>query len=201
VTISRVDVFGYDLTYIPGRYVMSGGRVIETLPSTVVRLTTSDGVEGFGEVCPLGPAYLPAHAEGARAALRELVPAVIDLDAGNLGAVNAAMNKALMGHAYAKSAIDIACWDALGKSVGRPVCDLLGGRLTDEFPLYFAVPLGPVDEMTELSIANQRRGIAQKALDDGERCRGRGSPVLSQQGAPASWLASPGPPRPSPLRY
>ena len=53
--IARVDVFGYDLTYVHGRYVMSGGRVIETLPSTVVRVTTDDGVEGFGEVCPLGP--------------------------------------------------------------------------------------------------------------------------------------------------
>ena len=57
--IERVDVYGYDLSYVHGRYVMSGGRVIETLPSTVVRVTTEDGVEGFGEVCPLGPAYLP----------------------------------------------------------------------------------------------------------------------------------------------
>ena len=49
--IKRVDVYGYDLSYIHGRYVMSGGRVIETLPSTVVRVTTDGGVEGFGEVC------------------------------------------------------------------------------------------------------------------------------------------------------
>ena len=75
--IVRVDVYGYDLSYVHGRYVMSGGRVIETLPSTVVRVTTEDGVEGFGEVCPLGPAYLPAHGAGARAALGELAPAVL----------------------------------------------------------------------------------------------------------------------------
>ena len=159
MTITRVDVFGYDLSYVHGRYVMSGGRVIETLPSTVVRVTTSDGVEGFGEVCPLGPAYLPAHAGGALAALHELAPAVLGLDAGNLGAVNAAMDRALMGHGYAKSAIDTACWDALGRSVGRPVCDLLGGRLSENFPLYFAVPLASAEEMTAYVEARRAEGI------------------------------------------
>ena len=159
MTITRVDVFGYDLSYVHGRYVMSGGRVIETLPSTVVRVTTSEGVEGFGEVCPLGPAYLPAHAGGARAALHELAPAVVGLDAGNLGAINAAMDRALMGHGYAKSAIDTACWDALGRSVGRPVCDLLGGRLSENFPLYFAVPLASAEEMTAYVEARRAEGI------------------------------------------
>jgi L-alanine-DL-glutamate epimerase-like enolase superfamily enzyme len=62
--IKRVDVFGYRLTYVHGDYAMSGGRTITALPSTVLRVTTDDGVEGFGETCPLGPAYLPAHAEG-----------------------------------------------------------------------------------------------------------------------------------------
>ncbi|MDQ3161717.1 MAG: mandelate racemase, partial [Actinomycetota bacterium] len=92
--IAAVDVFGYDLTYIHGRYVMSGGRVIEDLPSTVVRIRTDDGIEGFGEVCPLGPAYLPSHGEGVQAALPRLANAVVGLDARNLGAVAAAMDRA-----------------------------------------------------------------------------------------------------------
>ena len=165
--ISRVDVFGYDLSYVHGRYVMSGGRVIETLPSTVVRITTEGGVEGFGEVCPLGPAYLPAHGGGARAALHELAPAVLGVEANNLGAVNAAMDRALMGHGYAKSGIDTACWDAFGRSVGLPVCDLLGGRLSDDFPLYFAVPLASAEEMTAYVQARRAEGIHRFQLKVG----------------------------------
>jgi L-alanine-DL-glutamate epimerase-like enolase superfamily enzyme len=157
--IARVDVYGYDLSYVYGSYTMSGGRVIDVLPSTVVRVTTTDGIEGFGEVCPLGPAYLPSHGEGARAALRLLAPAVVGLDAANLARVGAAMDRALMGHSYAKSAIDTACWDVLGKHAGLPVCDLLGGRLTEQFPLYFAVPLGSVQEMTEYVAARRSEGI------------------------------------------
>ena len=45
--IARVDVFGYDLTYVHGTYVMSGGREVVSLPSTVVRITADDGTEGF----------------------------------------------------------------------------------------------------------------------------------------------------------
>jgi L-alanine-DL-glutamate epimerase-like enolase superfamily enzyme len=51
---------------------MSEGRVLDALDSTIVRVVTADGLAGYGEVCPLGTRYLPAFAEGARGALREI---------------------------------------------------------------------------------------------------------------------------------
>jgi L-alanine-DL-glutamate epimerase-like enolase superfamily enzyme len=162
--IARVDVYGYDLTYVHGTYVMSGGREIVSLPSTVVRITADDGSEGFGETCPLGAAYLPAHGEGARAALRELAPAVLGLDPCEPAIVNDALDSALLGHAYAKSAIDVACWDLLGKATGQPACVLLGGRRQASFPLYIAVPLGPAAEMAAYVTARRAEGIHQFQL-------------------------------------
>ena len=158
-TIEQVDVFTYDLTYVHGRYVMSLGREIDTLVSTVVRVRTSDGVEGFGEVCPLGPAYLPSHSGGALAALNELAPALLGLEIRNLAAVQRALNRALMGHEYAKSAVDVACWDAFGRTIGVPVCELLGGRVSESFPLYVAIPLSSSTEMTEFVKARLFEGI------------------------------------------
>lgn len=156
-TIVRVEVYGYKLTYAHGDYVMSGGRVVNELDSTVVRIITNDGVDGFGETCPLGRTYLPAHAEGARAALAVLAPALVGADVGNLADVHTRMALALSGSPYAKSAVDVACWDALGKSVGLPVSSLLGGRQQDRLPLYVAVPLGPPDEM-QAFVARERDG-------------------------------------------
>jgi L-alanine-DL-glutamate epimerase-like enolase superfamily enzyme len=72
-----------------------------------------------------------------------------------------------MGHGYAKSAIDTACWDAFGRSVGRPVCDLLGGRLSESFPLYFAVPLASAEEMTAYVEARRAEGIHRFQLKIG----------------------------------
>ena len=157
--IRNVDVFTYELTYAHGRYVMSRGRAIDRLMSTVVRIRTEDGVEGFGEVCPLGPTYLPAHSSGALAALTEFAPAVLGIDATNLAAVRTALDSALMGHEYARSALDVACWDALGRTVGLPVCELLGGRVANELPLYFAVPLGPGEMMAEYVLARRAEGV------------------------------------------
>jgi L-alanine-DL-glutamate epimerase-like enolase superfamily enzyme len=53
--------------------------------------------------------------------------------------VNARMDAALRGHPYAKSALDVACWDILGKLTGQPIATLLGGRYGESYPLYRAI--------------------------------------------------------------
>lgn len=159
--IRAIEIYGYDLTYAGGTYVMSGGQVVESLPSTVVRVITDDGIEGWGEVCPLGPLYLESHAGGARAALAKFAPALIGIDPTNRSAVHAAMDRTLRGHAYARSALDIACWDILGKASGQSVTTLLGGRQQDEFLLYMAIPLGPEQQMADFADQQRRQGIHQ----------------------------------------
>ncbi len=176
--INCVEIYGYDLSYRHGNYVMSGNQVVSHLPSTVVRLVSGDGMAGWGEVCPLGPLYLASHGEGARAAIREMAPALIGIDPTNLSAVHLAMDGALRGHSYAKSALDVACWDILGKATGKDVATLLGGRVQETFPLYKAIPLGPVEEMRDYLLQCRNEGIHRFQLkiganpyEDAERVR------------------------------
>jgi L-alanine-DL-glutamate epimerase-like enolase superfamily enzyme len=105
------------------------------------------GLVGHGEVCPLGPFYLPAYAQGVRAGLRELGPHLIGEDPRQLVKLNRKMDAALKGHPYVKSGIDIACWDILGKSCAMPVCELLGGRYQSEVSLYRAISQESPEEM------------------------------------------------------
>src|SRR4029078_8527662 len=91
------------------------------------------------EVCPLGPFYLPAYADGVRAGLRELGPHVLGANPRQLVKLNRTMDAALKGHPYVKSGIDIACWDILGQAAGLPGCELLGGRYGDDVHLYRAI--------------------------------------------------------------
>ena len=165
--ITTIDVFNFELTYIHGVYKMSGGRDITSLPSTLVRVTSDDGRDGWGEVCPLGSTYLAAHAGGARAALELIAPALIGVDPTNLAAVNDAMDAALMGYAYAKSPIDVACWDLTGKVWGASVAEMLGGVREPTFPLYFAVPLGSPEAMAEYVSARRAEGIHRFQLKIG----------------------------------
>ena len=67
--ISAIRVYQVDLPLVEGRYAWSEGKYVEVFDSTVVELLTDGGLSGYGEVCPLGPFYLPAFGPGARAGM------------------------------------------------------------------------------------------------------------------------------------
>lgn len=165
--ITAVDCFGYDLGYAHGEYVMSGSRAATTEIGSLVRLRTNEGLEGWGEITPLGDRYLPTHWAEVRAALRTLAPSLIGVDPTNLSAVRRVMDGVLLGGGYAKAAIDIACWDLLGKMANAPISALLGGVLQEDFPLYEAVPLRSPGEMADFVVERQEAGIHRFQLKVG----------------------------------
>ena len=109
--IVRIFAHRVDLPLREGSYKWSGGKSVDVFDSTIVGVETDAGLVGYGEVCPLGPFYLPAYAEGVRAGLRELGPHLFGFDPRELLKLNQRMDAALKGHPYVKSGIDIACWD------------------------------------------------------------------------------------------
>ena len=137
--ITGIKAYQVDLPLHEGSYNWSGGKSVSVFDSTVVRIETDEGVVGHGEVCPLGPFYLAAYGAGCRAGIGELGPHLIGEDPLELDKLNRLMDAAMKGHPYVKSAIDMACWDILGKVAGLPVCTLLGGRHGDDFVLYRAI--------------------------------------------------------------
>lgn len=147
--IRRIFAHRVDLPLKEGSYKWSGGKSVTVFDSTVVGVETDSGLTGYGEVCPLGPFYLPAYAEGVRAGLRELGPHLLGFDPRELGKLNHRMDEALKGHPYVKSGIDIACWDILGQVSDLPVCTLLGGRFGESVRLYRAISQTPPDEMAK----------------------------------------------------
>ena len=152
---------------VEGSYKWSGGKSISVFDSTIVGVETACGLIGYGEVCPLGPFYLPAYAEGVRAGLRELAPHLIGIDPRELGALNHRMDAALKGHPYVKSGIDIASWDILGKATGLPVCLLLGGRFGESVRLYRAISQQPADEMARNVASYRAQGYTRFQLKVG----------------------------------
>jgi cis-L-3-hydroxyproline dehydratase len=137
--ITRIRAFLVDLPLHEGSYQWAGGKSVSVFDSTVVEVQTDAGITGYGEVCPLGPSYLPAYANGVRAGIRELGPRLLGENPLELQKLNSHMDAALKGHPYVKSGIDMACWDILGQVTGQPVCVLLGGRYGDDFGLYRAI--------------------------------------------------------------
>jgi L-alanine-DL-glutamate epimerase-like enolase superfamily enzyme len=165
--ITKIEAFQVDLPLHEGSYKWSGGNSVEVFDSTVVAVHTDRGVTGYGEICPLGPAYLPAYADGARAGIAELAPHLIEMDPTALSLVNDRMDQALRGHPYAKSPIDIACWDILGKLTGQSAATLLGGRYGESFPLYRAISQASPEAMADKVAAYRAEGYTKFQLKVG----------------------------------
>ena len=165
--IARIFAHRVDLPLVEGRYSWSGGKSVSVFDSTIVGVETETGLVGWGEVCPLGPFYLPAYAEGVRAGLRELGPHLLGLDPREVEHVNHRMDAALKGHAFVKSAIDMACWDLLGKAAGLPVCTLLGGRFGEAVTLYRAISQESAETMARKVAGYRAEGYTRFQLKVG----------------------------------
>ena len=158
--ISRIDVYHFAYTIPGGSITLSGGRKVTSEHSTLVKISTDEGLVGWGEECPFSPTYMVAFPEGARAGIQLMGPALIGADPRQIEDVYARMDSVLYGHAYAKSPIDIACWDLLGQATGLPVSDLLGGTVQPRFPLYYVVGVDQPEKM---------RANAERLLQQGFR--------------------------------
>lgn len=170
--ITRIAVFQVNLPFDKGVYKLSGGRTWKEMDSTIVRLDTDGGLTGWGETCPFGPNYLEAFALGARAGITELAPSLLGLDPSRPGVVLSVMDHNLLGHQYVKHAIDMACWDILGKHAGLPLYKLFGGMLTESVPVAGGIPIEHGEAM-DVRLAELRRcqcsQFSCKASGDVER--------------------------------
>jgi L-alanine-DL-glutamate epimerase-like enolase superfamily enzyme len=170
--ITRILGYRVELPLHEGSYNWSGGKSVSVFDSTIVAVETDQGVTGHGEVCPLGPSYLPAYAEGARTGIAALGPRLLGEDPRQLTRLNRRMDAALQGHAYVKSALDMACWDILGKATGQPISVLMGGRFGDDFVLYRAISQDAPEAMAQRVAAYRAAGYRRFQLKVG------GDPLL-----------------------
>ncbi len=165
--ITRIQAYRVELPLYESTYKWSGGKSVTVFDSTIVRVETDAGIVGHAEVCPLGPFYLPAYADGVRAGLKELAPHVLGLDPRQLNKLNWVMDAALKGHAYVKSGIDVACWDILGQACKLPVCELMGGRYGDDVHLYRAISQEDPETMAARVSDYRREGYRRFQLKVG----------------------------------
>lgn len=105
--------------------------------SLLVRLTATDGVTGWGEGGQYGPA------EPVRSCIDDvLAPQLFAMEDASPGVVWETLYARTRdfgqkgAYIEAISAIDIALWDILGKSLGVPISTLIGGRFRDSVKAY-----------------------------------------------------------------
>ena len=183
--IKKIEVFQVDLPYAHGSYELSGGRTYTSFDATIVCVTADDGIEGWGESTPFGPNYIAAHGRGARAAVAEIAPHLLGRDPRELDRINDAMDEALLGHNHAKATFDVACWDLFGKSVGLPVCMLLGGATGKRLPTISSIYAGSPDDMRARVAEHRAKGYRGHSVKVGAS-EAEGGPALDAERIAAS---------------
>lgn len=165
--IKEIHIYSYDLPVKNAPRVMSSGTVW-SLDTTLIRVVADNGLEGWGETCPVGSTYAEAHANGARAALVEMAPHLIGAEVWPL-ALHRRMNGALNGHHYAKAAFDIAAHDLLGKHLGVRVAELLGGAALERVPTYYSTGVEDPNETARIVADRLKAGYPRIQVKLGGR--------------------------------
>ncbi len=165
--ITRITVYHVNLP-LEHPYWLSGGRLkFEKLDASLVKLETDAGITGWGEGTPWGHTYVPAHGPGIRAGIETMAPFIIGLDPRCVLDVERAMDQALPGHLYAKSPIDMACWDIAGQMAEMPIADLMGGGSRTPRAIASSVGAKTVEETREVMERYRQRGYVAHSVKIG----------------------------------
>jgi muconate/chloromuconate cycloisomerase len=162
------------------KYKMSKGGSRRSYMGIIVKITTDEDLIGYGEVFA-SPGWYSAEApDGVLQMInRWFRPLLIKERVLDIERIIDKLDKERMGNNFAKSAVDMALHDLMGKSLGVPTCDLIGGRYHEEFEMVGGMGIEEPKKMAEMAAEFVNQGhktikikIGEGSLDkDVERVR------------------------------
>jgi len=149
----RVSAMTVFIVRLPVRAVHSHGiGDVAASTNVILRLATDAGITGWGEAAPW--TVFTGSPEASAAALDvHLRPLLLGADPFRIEALLAQADRTVMHCTEAKAAMEMALFDIVGRALGTPVCNLLGGRVRDEIPLSFSI--ANPDFAQDLDLARQ----------------------------------------------
>lgn len=162
VRISHISVTPFRIPYRRVHWQAIGS--MDALENVLIRIDTNVGVTGIGEALSTNK-FNSNTLVGTAAAIRDdLGPAIIDENPFNIAGVWECMNGARQGELFAKSGIDMALHDLIGKLLDVPVWMLLGGRVVDKIEVEgpgYGIGIMSPEEMAEVARRAVDRGLHQ----------------------------------------
>jgi muconate cycloisomerase len=146
----------------------------------ILRVLTDEGLIGLGEAPALidwggagGRYYGESPKTVAHVIDDYLAPAIMGQDPCRIALIHELMNRAVKGHPYAKAAIDLACYDLVGKAADLPVHAFLGGafRMEIEVAHSFGLTMSPdaIEQEASFVLAEGVRNLKVKVGSDLDR--------------------------------
>lgn len=125
--IEHIETIPVRIPLTPERRMISALGRHQVSEFVLVRIITDDGREGAGEAT-VTPRWSGETARGAKAILDHVfTPALIGIDPHDFEEIDNRLDALAFGNWFAKAAVEMACWDIVGKVAGKPVYELMGG--------------------------------------------------------------------------
>jgi muconate cycloisomerase len=140
--IDQIETMILDIPTIRGHVLSMATMRVQT--AVLVKIKFSDGSESIGEGTTIGGlSYGVESPEGICSAINTYIaPALLGCNADNVNAAIQKVDKLVKGNRIAKTAVEIALWDGLGKRLGVPVSQLFGGAVHDRLPVAWTLASG-----------------------------------------------------------
>lgn len=115
----------------------------------MIRVHTDEGIVGIGDVKTVRH-YQSETTWSVTSALRNFyAPLLLGADPFNIEWIITRMDKVLPGNPFAKTPIDIALHDIVGKAAGVPIYKLMGGLFHERIRIKFPVGIADKEEMAK----------------------------------------------------
>jgi len=145
--IKKVSLYHKEIPMICGKFTCSLEPGVDNAEVIITRVETECGLVGYGESGSVGG--YPTYAAGILASSAELIERhLMDKDPCQINVIQQTMSM-IQGQGEIKAGFDMACWDLLGKSVDKPLYELLGGKLQNKVPLYRSITTAAPEEMVQ----------------------------------------------------
>ena len=124
----------------------------------LLRLRTDEGVAGLGEVT-CEPRWNGEEWAGAVSLVRkQLATALLDQDLCSWAQIATRLDRAVRGRPFLRAGVEMACLDALGRTLGVSVATLLGGALRDHIATRIVLPARGPDQVAAMAFRVVQRG-------------------------------------------
>ncbi|WP_193747966.1 muconate/chloromuconate family cycloisomerase [Leisingera sp. ANG-S5] len=140
--IDQIETMILDIPTIRGHVLSMATMRVQT--AVLVKIKFSDGSEGIGEGTTIGGlSYGAESPEGIQSAIDTYIsPVLLGCDGDNVNGAMQRIEKLVKGNRIARTAVEIALWDGLGKRLGVPVSQLFGGAVHDRLPVAWTLASG-----------------------------------------------------------
>ncbi len=149
---------------------------LENTKPVIVKISTDEGLSGFGETDPMGRFTGETPETVAAVLKKDLAPAILGCDPTNLNLIHESLDSVVRDNHMAKGAIDMACYDLMGKAFNMPLHRIFGGAFYDDLPIMGSIGGGTIEETVAAALEEKNKGyhslmvkVGGDPVHDGER--------------------------------